>query len=49
MSRSYYEDLYRAERREAEWRMLNVALAERRSYAFSRSLVAVAFWIFGIR
>jgi hypothetical protein len=49
MSRSYYEDLYRSERRAAEWRMLNTALSTRRGHAFPRGLIAAIFWIFGIR
>jgi hypothetical protein len=49
MNRSYYENLYRAEQRESEWRLLEAALYERRSHAFRRSLVAAIFWTFGIR
>jgi hypothetical protein len=49
MNRSYYEDLYRAEQRQSEWRMLNTALRERRSHPFRRSALAAVFWIFGTR
>ncbi|NNJ10016.1 hypothetical protein EKD04_006730 [Chloroflexales bacterium ZM16-3] len=49
MNRSYYEDLYRADQRDAEWHMLNRALRQRRRHAFRRSLIAVVFWTLGIR
>ncbi len=49
MNRSYYEDLYRADRRDAEWRMLNIALRQRRRHVFRRSLLAAVFWTLGIR
>lgn len=49
MNYNYYEDLYRAEQRQTEWRMLNVALRQRRGHAFRRNLLAIAFWVLGIR
>lgn len=49
MSSNYYEDLYRAEQRQAEWRMLNIALRQRRGRAFRRGIFAAAFWVLGIR
>ncbi|NTW03765.1 MAG: hypothetical protein HGA19_21245 [Oscillochloris sp.] len=49
MSRNYFEDMYHAQEREAEWRMLNSALRQRREHAFRRSFMATIFWVFGIR
>jgi hypothetical protein len=49
MSRNYFEDMYRAQEREAEWHLLNISLRHRRQHAFRRSLMATIFWVFGIR
>ncbi len=49
MSQEYFEELYRREERDAEWRMLNVALRQRRGHAFHRNMFAAVFWILGIR
>jgi len=46
---TYFERIDCNQRREDEWRLLDIALLQRRNYAFHRSIIATIFWIFGTR
>jgi len=46
---TYFERIDLNERREEEWRLLDIALLERRNHAFRRNMLATIFWILGTR
>jgi hypothetical protein len=46
---TYFERIDHNERRESEWRLLHMALLQRRSYAFHRGIIATILWILGTR
>jgi hypothetical protein len=46
---TYFERIDRNERREDEWRLLDMALLQRRDHAFRRSMIATIFWILSTR
>ncbi|MEI7772213.1 MAG: hypothetical protein WCI67_19630 [Chloroflexales bacterium] len=46
---SYFERIDRNERREEEWRLLDIALLERRNHVFRRTMLATIFWILSAR
>jgi hypothetical protein len=48
MYNSYFEDLIQAETREADRRMLFLALRSRRTSLWPRNLLTALFWLLGV-
>ncbi|MEI7643569.1 MAG: hypothetical protein WCJ55_04590 [Chloroflexales bacterium] len=46
---TYFEQIDRSAQREEEWRLLDIALLQRRNHIFHRSIIATIFWILSAR
>ena len=42
---TYFERIDRNEQRDDEWRLLDIALLQRRDHVFRHNMIATIFWI----